>query len=59
MNLEWYPGAPYDNPKQYHWEMVRNIHTGKNDLVNKLDPHWNDAGNYYVSDGYCHSCDNR
>ena len=59
INLEWYPGAPYDNPKQYHWEMVYNMSTRNYDLVNKLDPHWNDGGNYYVSDGYCHSCDNR
>ena len=58
-NLEWYPGAPYDNPKQYHWEMMYNRHTRKDTLVNKLDPHWNDDGAYYVSDGYCHSCDNR
>ena len=60
-NLEWYPGAPYDNPKKYHWEMRYNRKTGNTDLVNTLDPNFNSDGEYNVYNGWadCSGCENK
>ena len=60
-NLEWYPGAPYDNPKKYHWEMMYNRKTGNTDLVNTLDPNFNSNDEYYNHNGWsdCSGCENK